>query len=150
MHLASWRFAALMAAMAALGFLMLACVDHFTALLVDGDDPQGEANAWCIKTELPSVRNGAGLIVTAHQTDCDVIGKDGAVYVYLQKEGQAENKYSLIFRYVDDPLELPPRIEWTSATSLSISVGRLSQITKQVDRAAGVNITYTIGKIAYP
>jgi hypothetical protein len=150
MRIVSWRFAKIVVSLGACGFLLFACLDRFTTLFTDRSDPQGGANAWCIKTELLAVPNGAGLIATAHQTDCDAIAKDGAVYVYLQKEGQTESKHTLIFRYFDLATENPPEIIWASESSLRISVGRVSTITKKVEHAAGVDITYVIGREFYP
>jgi hypothetical protein len=113
-------------------------------------DPQGDANEYCIKAELPPVPNHSGLVVTAHETDCDVIGGTSAVYVYVHKSGTVDYRGNLVFRYFDISDEKPLKIEWINPSSVRISVSHVSEVTKQLTEIGGVQVSYAIGKVDYP
>ena len=130
--------------------LIVGCALLFFYLWYDNLDPQGGNNYNCTKVELPPVPNKSGMVVTAHNTVCDVFGGNSAIYVYVHKLGQDESKKSLVFRYADKYDVPAPTFEWTSNMSLRISVGDVSQITKQLHEIDGVKITYEIGKEDFP
>ncbi len=109
-------------------------------------DPQGRANGSCFVNALPVVANGAGMSVTGHHTICDNMIHTSAIFVYLHKSGEPDSSRSLIFRYADDPLVAPPKIKWVNASTVSVSVGNVSQVTKQVSSLDGIHIVYSIGK----
>lgn len=116
----------------------------------ESQDPQGESNSYCTSVEMPPVPNESGMVVTAHNTVCDVFGGNSAIYVHVHKVGQGESKKSLVFRYADKYDVPPPKFEWSSNDSLRISVGNVSQVTKQLYLIDGVKITYVIWKEDYP
>lgn len=128
----------------------------FSALLYVGYvwyqslDPQGEATDNCEKVELPSVPNGAGMVVTAHNTACSGYAGSSAIYVYVHKVGEVESSDSLVFRYFESSSEGPPKIEWTNSNALRISVGEVSEVTKQLNSMDGVAISYAIGGEEFP
>jgi hypothetical protein len=134
--------------------LAILCIFLVIALILcyvwfDNADPQGGNSAYCTSVELPAVPNGLGMIVTAHNTVCDVFGGNSAVYVHIHKLGTKENKETLVFRYSDISTYQPMNIVWTSNTSVRISVPRVSEVTKQLRTLSGVKIEYDIGKIDY-
>lgn len=112
-------------------------------------DPQGEANSNCYSLKLKSVPNKSGMVATAHNTVCDVAGGNSAVYVYIHGVDQDDSRKSLVFRYFDKDNTPPPTIEWINDSSMLISVGEVSQVTKQLPRMDSVTITYKIGKQDY-
>ena len=103
-------------------------------------DPQGDANFWCIKTELPSVSNEKGWVVTAHWTDCDTLAKDSVIYVYLRRTGQPDKSYNLIFRYDGNN----PEVRWTDESHVHITAQHVSDVSKQVTRLWNFDITYDL------
>jgi len=113
-------------------------------------DPQGEANGYCIKDDLPPVQNRLSMIVTAHNTACDVLGGDSAVYVYVHSSSVADDRRNLVFRYFDRYDMAPPKIEWTDDSSVLIAVSHVSQVTKQLSMMDGIKIRYVIGAEDYP
>jgi hypothetical protein len=117
--------------------------------LHDNQDPQGGNNSNCTSVELPPVLNGTGMVVSSHNTVCDVMGGNSAIYVYIHKSDESENKDALVFRYFDKPGVNPPKIEWINKDSVRISVGKVSQITKQLNEINGIKITYEIGSVDY-
>ena len=119
-------------------------------LWYENRDPQGGSNRYCISEELPPVSNKTGMVVTAHNTVCDMLGGNSAVYVYVHKLGQEESRKSLVFRYVDNPGALLPKFKWINDLTLRISVEDVSQVTKQLNMMDGVKITYVIGNEEYP
>jgi hypothetical protein len=122
----------------------------FFYILPDRLDPQGRSSASCNNEALLSLLNSAGMIVTAHYTLCDDVVHDSAIYVYVHKSEEPESRQTLVFRYADYPTVAPPKIEWIDNSTLFISVGDVSQITKMLTDVEGVKIVYTIGKEEYP
>ena len=106
----------------------------------DGWDSQGEANFWCLKTDLPSVPNGSGWVVTGHWTDCDTLAKDSVTYIYLHRADQPDRSYSLILRYDGDD----PEVRWTDPTHVRIAARHVSDVDKQVIRLWTITITYDL------
>ena len=113
-------------------------------------DPQGGSSSACVMERLPSVANNSGMVVTAQNTACSGFGGNSAIYVHLHKSDEDENSGNLVFRYFDEPGDYPLNIQWTSNASVRISVGHVSEITKQLSAMKGVNIDYAIGKEDYP
>jgi hypothetical protein len=113
-------------------------------------DPQGEGNSSCIREPLASASNGQGLVISSHHTFCDNFIHDSAVYVYLRKTNELEGRRSLIFRYVDKPLEPLPNIRWINSKSVSILVKDIVQATKLVKLHDGVSINYDISHADFP
>lgn len=113
-------------------------------------DPQGEANDNCIKEDLPSVSNHSGLVVTAHNTVCDGFGGSSTIYVYVHKSGASDDRGTLVFRYGDAGYYERPKIAWTSESSVLISVGHVSEVSKKLSTMQGVDISYVIGKEDHP
>lgn len=113
-------------------------------------DPQGEANDYCTKWELPTVPNHSGWVVTAHKTACDVFGGNSAVYVYIHKSDTIEYRGNLVFRYFDIYDVEPLKSEWTDESSVRLSVSHVSEVTKQLNVMGNLNISYAIGKEDYP
>ena len=109
-------------------------------------DPQGDVRSGCIRDDLPTISNGAGMVVSGHHTYCDDVVHDSAVYVYLHKQEDAESRSTLIFRYADKPDVSDPRFEWNDHSTLSISVGDVIQISKMTSSKDGIKINYSIGK----
>jgi hypothetical protein len=112
-------------------------------------DPQGDASNNCNKVELPAIRNHSGLVVTAHNTVCDVFGGTSAIYVYVHKWGAAEDRANLVFRYIDRYDAASPRFDWINESSLLISVNHISEVSKKLNTMQGVTISYAVGKIDY-
>lgn len=67
------------------------------------------------------------------------------MYVYVHKLGQEESRKSLVFRYADKPVPYP-KFEWINDSSLRISVGDVSQVTKQLDTMCYVDSTDQLAK----
>jgi hypothetical protein len=119
-------------------------------ILPDRLDPQGVGSASCFVDEFPVIPNGNGMLASAHHTLCDDVVHDSAIYVFVYKSGGSESPHSLVFRYADYPTVAPPKIEWVDKSTLSISVGDVSQVTKMLTFVEGVKIVYSIGKEEYP
>lgn len=113
-------------------------------------DPQGGNSAWCDSEKLPSVPNGSGMVVTAQNTVCSGFGGSSAIYVHLHKIAEVDSSETLVFRYSDKPEVEPPKIEWTTNSSVRITVGNVIEVSKQLSSMEGVNIIYDIGKADYP
>ena len=112
-------------------------------------DPQGEATSNCYSMKLKPVPNKSDMVATAHNTVCDGFGGNSVVYVYIHGVDQDDSRKSLVFRY-SDKYDVPsPTIEWINDSSLRISVGEVSQVTKQLFSIDGVTVTYNIGKQDY-
>src|ERR1700722_9377683 len=60
-------------------------------------DALGETNDNCVRGELPSVPNGAGMVVTAHSIVCGyfIIHGDETDFVYLHQLGEKDSRKSL-------------------------------------------------------
>ena len=126
----------------------------FFSRLPNALDPQGEARGDnCIVEELPPISNGAGMIATGHVTLCDNIVHDVATYIYVHRLGKEDSRRSLVFRFgnendgTDDDV---PKITWVGRSTLHISVGHVSEVSKQIDSLDGVKISYSIGKEDFP
>jgi hypothetical protein len=127
--------------------IVLICSLYINYAWFESLDPQGGDSAWCDSVKLPSVPNGSGVVVTAQNTVCSGFGGNSPIYVHIHKLNENENRENLVFRYFDkvDPLN----IQWTSGTTVLISVNHVSQITKQLNAMEGVNIDYAIGSQDY-
>ena len=120
--------------------------------LVKSVDPQGDEKSCCIKEELPSVPNGAGLVVTAHTTSCECFPGGVGTYIYVHSAGKSDSRRTLVFRYYEGgiPQGGEPKIAWVGPMTLNIIVDHLGKVTKQLYSIHGVNISYTIGSQEFP
>ncbi len=112
--------------------------------------PADEYAESCFSTVLPNVAGGDGFIVSGHHTYCDDIIHDSAVYVYLHRATESDDRRHLVFRYADNFLVPEPKIVWTGKSTLSISVGPVVAVTKEVSSLEGVRITYSVKREQYP
>ncbi len=113
-------------------------------------DPQGESNDSCIKVDLPAARSHSDMVATAHNTVCGVMGGSSAIYVYVHRLGESDDRKNLVFRFFDSFEAAAPTIVWTDDSSLLVSVSHVSQITKQIYALDGIKLRYKVGKIDYP
>jgi hypothetical protein len=115
-------------------------------------DPQGEVNRSCFSEALPSVPGVNGMLVSGHETYCDSFIHDSATYVYLHRAGAKDGSGNLILRYGDHygAASRSPVIQWTDASTLSVSLGRVGLITKMVSVVDGVRIVYSVAGEDYP
>ena len=121
----------------------------FLWCFVRAADPEGEASSSCLREELPSMPNGRGKVITGHATFCDDFVHDSAYYFYLHDDGERDSSASLFFRFGDgDGNE--PIIEWSGPSSVRVSVGKVSEVTKALDAISGVLISYDIGEKKFP
>lgn len=79
----------------------------------------------------------------------DGFGGNSAVYIHVRKLGEAESKRTLVFRYFEIGGSEPPKIEWTGQNYVQVSVGHVSQITKQLSKLKEVEIAYSVGREDY-
>ena len=122
----------------------------FFYILPDKFDPLGGGSESCITKQLPTIASSAGMVVSGQQTLCDDVVHDSAIYVHVHKSGEVESRRSLVFRYADYPSVDPPEIKWNNDSTLLISVGNVSQVTKMITFIDGVKIVYTVGNEEYP
>jgi hypothetical protein len=87
--------------------------------------------------------------VTWHTTACTTLGSDVATYIYVHPTAVSEDRDSLVFRYYDAGGSTP-KIRWVSDSSLEIKIDHVAEITKQVKKIGGINVSYDIGKQDYP
>jgi hypothetical protein len=117
--------------------------------LAPNDDPQGGAGLWCDNEELPSVRNSSDWIVTWHNTVCSGFGGNSAIYIYVHRIDEREDRENLIFRYFEHGGANLPKIEWLPDGRLLIKVDHVSQITKKIPKIDSINIEYEIREEDY-
>jgi hypothetical protein len=141
-------------------FVLLIAIAAYSGVLFicnrwyDRLDPQGGGSSLCTKTELPVISNGEGWVVSEHHTICDAFGGGAATYVYVHSVNKSESRRSLVFSFLNSYSDnykqlILPKIVWTNNSTLQISVDHLVQVTKQLDRIAGIKIIYVIGKTDY-
>ena len=111
-------------------------------------DLLGEADNNCVKQDLPSVSNGAGMVATAHVTTCDYFIAHGAAttFVYVHKSGEQDSGSSLVFMFFNGGHLDPPRIIWDDTLALHISVDEVGGVAEQTTSKNGVKVSYSIGK----
>jgi len=115
----------------------------------DVEDPQGGSRPWCDSFEEPSISNGSGMVISMHTTACTTLGTDIGTYVHIHREHELRSSKSLAFRFAPYYASVP-KLEWTSPTSVRISVDHVSQISKQRKSINGVGVEYSIGTEDYP
>lgn len=116
-------------------------------------DALGETSGSCdTRGDLPSVRNGTGLVATSHDTGCAIVLLATAftTYVYVHKEGEADSARSLVFMYDNTGLSTEPQIAWSDNSNLHVSIPEVGAVYKQVNSMDSVKISYSIGKEMYP
>ena len=93
------------------------------------------------------------MVATGHFTVCTTLGTDAEYYVYVHKATDADSWRSLAFRFAPAfgvPDTCAPEMTWVDGSTLRISVGHISEVSKQVNSIDGVNISYSIGQEAFP
>jgi len=99
--------------------------------------------------DFPSVPNGAGMIATGHSTGCAffLLGTAFTTYIYVHRAGEPDSANSLVFRFDESPdSSEDPKLIWSDASNLRISVPEVSAVTKRRTSINGVNISYSIVK----
>ena len=114
----------------------------------------GETNGADCDTrgDFPPVPNGVGMVVTGHSTGCAVVLLSTAFtsYIYVHKTGESDSAKSLVFRFDESPeSSADPKLEWSDASNLHISVPAVDAVTKQLTSINGVKISYSIGTEEY-
>ena len=113
-------------------------------------DPQGGETASCVNEDIRPVSNDAGMIAAAHVTSCDNFVHDRATYVYVHRSGTNDSRKSLVFRFGNADDTDSPAMTWIDKSTLHISIGHVSEVSKQISHIDGVEITYSIGKEDFP
>ena len=113
---------------------------NYLASDASSDDPQGGSNPWCIKSELPSIPNGADMEVSGYRTDCDTLAKDSVVYIHLHRKGERESRSTLIFRYDGND----PKVRWIDDDHVSIEADGVSSVDKQVSLLNDISIKFQL------
>jgi hypothetical protein len=112
-------------------------------------DSLGDTNEDCIKTDLLSAENGAGIVATAHVTDCTFGLAHGAetIYVYLHRLGEKDSSKSLVFRFDNIKSWDRPHVKWINSTNLHISIREVGEISKQITSLGDIKIFYSIDQL---
>lgn len=99
---------------------------------------QGSANFFCSREEFPAIPGPLGLVITSHQTDCDLIAKESMTYVYLHPRSEHDTPSTLILRYDGNM----PHPVWIDPAHVFINVERLDDddIEKLVGIRNGIHI----------
>lgn len=98
------------------------------------------ASSVCMRSTVEIVEGPSGSTVVTEAVDCDTLGKDETLYVYVAPRGQAPQKVDLIFQY-DGPA---PALAWLDARHLRITVRGVTSadIVVRKDRLRDVSIDY--------
>jgi hypothetical protein len=109
---------------------------------------QGEINGSCdLRSDLPSVPNGIGMVAKAHVTGCEAWPLPSiayTTYIYVHRVGEPDSAKSLVFRFYAASDDL--KIVWTDDSNLHISISEVGDTSKQITSIGGVNISYSIDK----
>ncbi len=81
--------------------------------------------------------------MTAHRTDCDIIGSSSITYVFLYPRNTKYSRVNLILRYDGEE----PKLSWISSKEAVVTVPRVYFLDKEVTRLFGASISYNLVEI---
>jgi len=118
--------------------------------LRSGLGPEGNENLSCYKSALKATANAAGMVASGHNTVCGDFGGNSAIYIYVHRVAEEEGRGNLAFAYTERTDWDLPRMEWTGASTLTIRVKHVVQVTKMTKSIGPVKIAYEIDQQDYP
>jgi hypothetical protein len=109
---------------------------------------QGEIDGSCdLRSDLPSVPNGTGMVAKAHVTGCEAWPLPSVAYttyIYVHRVGEPDSANSLVFRFYAASDDL--NIVWADDSNLHVSISEVGDTSKQITSIGGVKISYSIDK----